>query len=135
MGAARSSHTATLLPGGDVLVTGGFDGTDPDLDSVERFDVSKGRWSAQAPMRGARRDHTASELPGGRVLVAGGYFLGFLLSTSEIYDVHTGAWTQADDMNHERGGHVAVGMPHHQVLVVGGALGPTAEIFTAAPRR
>jgi N-acetylneuraminic acid mutarotase len=61
--------------------------------------------------------------------------LGFLLPTSEIYDVHTGAWTQADDMNHERGGHVAVGLPHHQVLVVGGALGPTAEIFTAAPRR
>src|SRR6266545_946196 len=49
---ARHSHTATLLPDGKVLVSGGYRGG-PDghvLSSAELYDPSSGTWSATGDM-------------------------------------------------------------------------------------
>jgi hypothetical protein len=73
---ARTNHTATLLPNGQVLVAGGGDG---DLTSVqtssiqtELYDPVSGTFSVAGSMTTARAWHAAVLLKNGRVLVTGG---------------------------------------------------------------
>ena len=68
---ARNSHTATLLPNGQVLVAGGFTGIS-NLASAELYDPATGLWTTTGSMATARYRHTATLLPNGQVLVAGG---------------------------------------------------------------
>ena len=77
---ARCSHTATLLPDGRVLVTGGsrlwdYSWDDPEsfLSSVELYDPVGDTWGTLPPLRQGRADHTATLLPDGRVFVTGGW--------------------------------------------------------------
>lgn len=81
MATARTDFTATLLPGGKVLVAGGTKAltsttgplSEPTaLESAELFDAAQGRWSASTPMPRRRTGHTATLLENGEVLVAGG---------------------------------------------------------------
>ena len=75
----RYSHTATLLPSGDVLISGGGlqIGHYPTLqyetlDLTERFDPNTATWTGSANLNAARSGHTATLLSDGTVLVAGG---------------------------------------------------------------
>jgi hypothetical protein len=84
--AARSEHTATLLPDGTVLLAGGlgtFGEPPPALTSAEIYDPGSGTFSATGTTT-VRQDHTATLLNNGQVLVAGG---GWPTSTSnaEVY--------------------------------------------------
>ena len=93
LGTARSSHTATLLPSGKVLVAGGeTDGGDV-LSSAELYDPAAGTWTATGSMGTARELHTATLLPSGKVLVAGGFLPVVSLTSAELYDPATGTWT------------------------------------------
>src|SRR5437773_4630157 len=67
MTTARYGHTATLLPGGKILIAGG--GT----SSAELYDPSTGLSTATGNMITPRRYHTATLLADGRVLIAGGF--------------------------------------------------------------
>jgi galactose oxidase len=87
----RKLHTATLLPDGKVLVTGGSRGTesanaapsDPAYES-ELWDPATGTWTTMASVNRVRAYHsTAVLLPDGRVLVADGEQLAG--TTAEIY--------------------------------------------------
>jgi len=70
---ARASHSATRLPDGKVLVTGGMDSTGNPLAGCEIYDPAAGTWTATAgPLNHARLLHSATLLADGRVLVAGG---------------------------------------------------------------
>ena len=117
-------HTATLLPDGRVLVTGGL--VNDRLDgrasaAVELYDPNSGSWTVTRKMAEARWGHTATLLSTGKVLVAGGYVNGAAsLDSSELYDPSTGRWTATGDMTVGRGGHVATLLPDGTVLVVGG---------------
>ena len=71
MSMARSGHTATLLPDGRVLVTGGSDDAST-WGSAEIYDPALGTWSTTGSMSTNRYYHTATLLPDGRVLVSGG---------------------------------------------------------------
>ncbi len=80
MAAARSLHTATLLPAGTVLIAGGGDSN----SSAEIFDLSTGTFSLTGGMEVGRSGHTATLLNDGSVLVAGGgIFQG--LASAELY--------------------------------------------------
>src|SRR4029077_14156596 len=61
---ARSSHTATLLPNGKVLVAGG-QGTGVVFTSAELYDPASGTWTATGSLNTARVLHTATLLPNG----------------------------------------------------------------------
>jgi len=83
MNARRSGHTATLLPSGEVLVTGGGD-FEPQA-SAELYDPATRAWRGAASMHDARVAHTATLLSDGRVLVVGGSGSGgAALSSAEI---------------------------------------------------
>jgi WD40 repeat protein len=69
----RLYHAATLLPNGDVLVTGSCLRDDTFLcESTEVFDPSTETWRAAGNMIAARSGHTATLLSDGRILIAGG---------------------------------------------------------------
>ncbi len=117
---ARRSHTASLLPNGQVLVAGGaFDLS----GSAELYDPATGQWTYTGTMTTNRQDHTATVLTNGMVLVAGGQVeVGFNLkptATAELYDPNSGVWTATGSMTTNRVGHTATLLKTGQVLVEG----------------
>jgi N-acetylneuraminic acid mutarotase len=123
MTTARSSHTATLLPNGQVLVTGGSYQSGGVLSSAELFNPNTGQWTATNAMTIARQHHTATFLANGQVLVAGGYGLApnTYLSSAEVYNPAVGTWTAtSNSMAKARYLHTATALPNGQVLVAGG---------------
>ena len=119
MAAARGGQTATLLPSGKVLVTGGYDGA-ASLSSAELYDPASNTWSSAGNMADARGSQTATLLPSGKVLVAGGYDGVSTLSSAELYDPASNTWSSAGNMAAAREQQTATLLPSGQVLVTGG---------------
>src|SRR5205085_334851 len=84
--APRYYHTATLLPDGKVLVTGGV-GTAGGIGtaSAELYDPATGTWRATTSLSAERLAHTATLLSDGKVLVVGGLD-HTALASAEVYD-------------------------------------------------
>jgi N-acetylneuraminic acid mutarotase len=126
----RSSHTATLLPDGRVLVAGGRN-ANAILGSAELYDPATGTWSITGGLNIARVDFTATLLPSGKVLVAGGISStappdSAPTSTAELYDPATGLWSPTGSMTAIRSGHSATLLENGNVLIAGGT---TAELY------
>jgi phosphatidylserine/phosphatidylglycerophosphate/cardiolipin synthase-like enzyme len=86
LGSDRSGHTAILLPGGMVLIAGGFDSNFTGLTSAEIFNPCTGKWINVDTMHTARAGHTATLLPDRNVLVAGGFsYVNVPHNSAEIY--------------------------------------------------
>lgn len=67
---SREGHAATLLPNGDVLITGGRDiSSQEPLDSAERWGALTGTFRAAPALAAAVAGHDAILLPDGRVLI------------------------------------------------------------------
>src|SRR5262245_61654445 len=70
---ARSRHTATKLPDGRVLVTGGSRPDGEYLRSAEIYDPATGTFTPTGSMNRTRTLHTATLLSDGTVLITGGW--------------------------------------------------------------
>ena len=121
---ARSGHSATLLPNGQVLIAGGtstssFSSTRV-LDSAEVYDPEANAFRSIGTMTTARRMHTATLLPDGTVLIVGGYDEGGALAGAELYDPVAGTFRATGSLGTARGGHTAILLPTGKVLVIGG---------------
>lgn len=96
---ARSSHTATLLPNGKVLVSGGNDSSFTSLNGVELYDPATNAWTSVGTLLTARQGHLATLLPNGKVLVNGGLIAEAnqqsFAATAELYDPATQTSTAA----------------------------------------
>jgi hypothetical protein len=139
MAEARYSHTATALPNGQVLVSGGYGYYyyySGPLASTELYDSATGTWSATGSMASARYQHTATLLSDGKVLVVGGYNDYGPVATAELYDPATGTWSAAGSMASARYHHTATLLSDGKVIVAGGYNynGPqaTAELYDPA---
>jgi hypothetical protein len=123
MNTARYDHTATLLPNGEVLVTGGLgvNGDYTSLASAELYDPKKGRWTITGSMSVGRTGFTATLLANGLALVAGGsdYQIS-CYATAELYNPATGQWTLTGSMSQPRCLQSATLLPNGDVLVSGG---------------
>jgi hypothetical protein len=140
MGTERASHTATLLPNGNVLITGGFNNT-AVLATAELFDPATGTFTPTGDMTSPRFAHTATLLQNGKVLIAGGSpSLGDLsggddtddLPTAEIFDPTTGTFTATGTMSNRRSQHAATLLASGKVLLTGGTVGNAAELYDPA---
>jgi len=118
----RLYHTATLLPSGKILITGGCTSIFNGVSNCEIYDPSTGKYSGTESMSIDRSHHTASLLPSGKVMVTGGfsYSTWTSLKTSEIYDPTTGTWSSTDTMSIERYYHTATNLSSGKILVTGG---------------
>jgi Galactose oxidase, central domain len=95
MSASRVSPTATLLPGGEVLIAGGAMGQANcelittrffPLASAELFSSASGTFTPTASMENPRAGHTATLLSNGKVLLVGGTSGGgAFLATAELF--------------------------------------------------
>jgi hypothetical protein len=120
MSDARRGHTATLLPNGEVLITGGQEnGT--ILASAELYDPASGTFSSASSMSISRQFHKAILLPTGKVLITGGLRSGDVaLSTAELYDPASGTFNSTSSMSTERALHTITKLPNGKILISGG---------------
>jgi WD40 repeat protein len=131
MSAPRWVHTATLLPNGQVLITGG-QSTSTTLASAELYDPTAKTFSLLTnSMTGPRSNHTATLLPNGLVLVAGGNDSSN--PTAELYNPSTGVFTATmNPMKAARYVANAALLPNGLVLIVGGISIPDNTYLASA---
>jgi Bacterial Ig-like domain (group 2)/Galactose oxidase, central domain len=129
MTAPRAGHTATLLPDGKVLITGGL--TDSSLagrdgtDTAEIYDPAKASFLAtNKPMVVKRWAHTATLLPDGTVLLVGGGSV-----VAETYSPTDGSFSAVGLDDAERTGHTATLLKNGSVVIIGGDSQNTAELY------
>lgn len=135
---ARSSHSATLLPNGKVLIAGGMRRNQDFYRSAELFDPITWRFQPTGDMTVARVGHIAVLLQSGKVLIAGGWVGKGCTDSAELYDPNTGRFVEISRMTSRRGQPSATLLPNGDVLIAGGGDHDTpggiasAEIFRAS---
>ncbi|MBI3298308.1 MAG: hypothetical protein HYZ75_09105 [Elusimicrobia bacterium] len=125
----RFNHTATLLPNGRVLITGGQTTTagavttDCDLFDPQTNSFTTTACGSAGVMSMERAGHTASLLHNGRVLAVGGYRAagGGFAVTTEVYDPVANGWSAGPALIQARAWHSATQMGNQKVLIAGGA--------------
>jgi hypothetical protein len=118
--AARSGHSATLLPSGKVLIAGGMRKNQDFYRSAELFDPATGKFQPTGEMSLGRVGHAAVMLASGKVLVAGGWVGMGGTDSAELYDPATGKFSVIAKMTTQRGGPSATVLPDGDVLIAGG---------------
>lgn len=131
----RSSHTATLLKNGKLLIAGGWTGRYNVRRSAELYDPTTRVFTLTGDMVIERAGNVAALLPDGTVLVAGGEDRSEeALASAEIYDPATGKFTRTGDMTEPRGAATATALRNGKVLIVGGGSGhyPSQNVYRSA---
>lgn len=119
LNSSRGGAAAIRLPGGRVLIAGGYNGS--FLSSVEIYDpTTRAVTTSYNYMNEARHHATITRMDNGKILVAGGFNSGYLFS-AEIYDPATNTFTtSAGQLSNAREGHTATPLSNGTVLIVGG---------------
>lgn len=113
MAFARSSHTATLLNNGKVLIVGGSGTTD-----VELYDPISDTCTTTALMSTARSAHQAILMKNGKVAIIGGN--AGVNTNIEIYDPDTATWALGATPAVDRSNFGAALLPDGRILACGG---------------
>jgi N-acetylneuraminic acid mutarotase len=137
---ARTSHTATTLPNGQVLIAGGqYNNNDDGHATAELYNPATQSFAAvAAAMTSPRGGHAAVLLNDGRVLITGGYNNSSVsLNSAELFDPATQTFTPiAATMTSRRSEHSATLLPDGRVLLAGGGSSNTvyngAELYDPA---
>lgn len=135
----RGSATATLLPNGKVLITGGVDIFPPggggavSNNDGEIYDPATGLFTPVSNLMRRRTVHTATLLSNGKVLLTGGTGSQ---NTADLYDPFTNSFSATGNLTTDRSHHAATLLPNGKVLLTSGfgAVNRTntAEIYDPA---
>ena len=131
MTTARYGPIAAPLPNGDVLIAGGYDGTNV-LRSAELFDPTNDTFtpltaSGNTELQVGREFAAAAPLPNGDVLIAGGTpQSGPSLQSAELFDPSNDTFTMlpasgSTELQAPITDAVAAPLPDGDVLIAGGA--------------
>lgn len=126
MTTARFEHTATTLPDGRVLLSGGLgpvEGGVGPVASAEVYDPAAGAFVATGDLAEPRANHAAVLLEGGAVLVVGGSGGAggeLALASAERFDPRSSQWSPAGALAEPRRGLTATTLADGRVLVAGG---------------
>lgn len=123
MTAVRTGHTATSLPNGEVLATGGRNNSSIVTSSADLYDPTMGTWTATASMISRRVAHAANLLSNGEVLVSGGLstlYTQIYAVNAEIFNPANRTWSAAGALNLPRFNHTATTLLNGMVVIVGG---------------
>jgi len=140
MNTERSTHTATLLDTGKVIVVGGASNSGTSLASAELWDPTTGLFTPTGSLAQARQQHGAAKLLDGTVLLLGGISYpgggpGSVLSGAEVYDPATEVFSPTGSLTTGRFDFAVAPLPSGKALAVGGENGDwlqTAEVFDPA---
>ena len=119
----RNFAQASLLPNGQVLISGGYNTVLGSLGSAEVFDPATQTFRLlPSRLETPRELFTATTLTDGRVLIAGGFntHRGRTQSSAEIYDPIQQTFTPTGPLAEDRFGQDAVRLADGRVLIVGG---------------
>ena len=131
----RARHTATLLPSGEVLVAGGWNGhaadsiDDPPWDPLfaELFDPTSGRFNLSSSMSTTRIGHKAIPLANEKVLILGGVPAVQNIREQlpdprygEFYDPVASTFSSLGNVIVSRSGNTATLLNNGKVLLAGG---------------
>ena len=119
MATPRDHATATLLPGGDVLVAGGETSPGHSIAGAELYNPADRSFSATGSLHTARSAAAAALLRDGQVLIAGGTGNSANLASAELYNPATGRWRPTAPMHESGYGLTATPLPDGNVLVTG----------------
>ncbi|MHB1973975.1 MAG: kelch repeat-containing protein [Acidimicrobiales bacterium] len=143
-GLAVSGASATLLPGGEVLVAGGMTGTGTSASTTadaELYDPSTGTWSATGSLPLGVEDAvmTAFTANGGGVLLAGGITkssngAATVSGSSEVYEAPSGTFRAVATLPVAVADASSVLLDGGRVLVAGGETSPSGTPTNAAER-
>jgi hypothetical protein len=122
----RQGHTATRLPDGRVLVTGGLtldrDGfTRVHSASAEFYDPASGTFAATWPLTRPRSGHQATLLSTGQVLITGGEGDPLYAGNArwgELFDPGTGRFSPIQ-LDQDRNGEAVIALPGGGALLTG----------------
>ena len=119
----RNFAQASLLPGGRILISGGYNTILGSLSSTELYDPDTRTFQLlPAPLAVPRELFTATALTDGRVLIVGGFntHRGRTQRSAEIYDPEKQTFTLTGSLATDRFGADAVRLADGRVLIVGG---------------
>lgn len=123
MHTARQGQTASVLPNGDVLVTGGQSagGTITNTSEIYIVTGASASWATPVSMNTPRMNQTATLLPSGKVIVIGGEAPNVTPdSTTESFYNGGGDWNNGGTTVEHAAGQEATLLPSGKVLVTGG---------------
>lgn len=134
----RHSHALTLLPDGNLLVSGGVtDAVNTTTVSVQMYNMATNTYDNWGNLATARSSHTATLLSNGHVLVAGGFSsAGSPLSSLELCNTKTKTCAALGAvLSPAKGGHTATlltkGANSGRVLLCGGQDAASINSVTA----
>ena len=137
MPAPVTTHTATLLANGTVLLAGGTT-TDSTMSNVLMasagmvYGPSTNTWTTTGNFVNPRYYHSATLLPNGQVLMAGGVALNVAFSqvgpSTEVYDPIANNWSAAGTLLNARDLHTATMLSSGTILLAGGTTN-SAEMY------
>ena len=116
---ARVSTTVASLPGGLVLLAGGWAGSTVTA-ATELFDPRTRRSRAGPALSAAKADQAVATLADGRILLAGGYDGRAAVGSIDLFDPADHSLRQLGTLAVARAGAGAALLPDGRVLVAGG---------------
>lgn len=120
----RYGASTALLPGGKVLLAGGFNNV--NLATAEIYDPATGTFAATANnLSVARGFGTTTTLANGKILIANGgdYNDGGAATTAvDLFDPSTGLFSATGSTHDARHGSTATLLPSGKVLIAGGIM-------------